>query len=127
MLVISAALLAFVVLYNLTNVNISERIREIATIKVLGFYDNEVSSYVFRENLILSFIGALAGLALGTLLHRLIMSIAELDSVMFGRTILLQSYVLSVIITMFFSWLVAKVMHHKLKTIPMVESLKSVE
>ena len=126
-LVISAALLAFVVLYNLTNVNISERIREIATIKVLGFYDNEVSSYVFRENLILSFIGALAGLALGTLLHRLIMSIAELDSVMFGLTILLQSYVLSVIITMFFSWLVAKVMHHKLKTIPMVESLKSVE
>lgn len=126
-LVISAALLAFVVLYNLTNVNISERIREIATIKVLGFYDNEVSSYVFRENLILSFIGALCGLILGTLLHRLIMSMAELDSVMFGRTILLQSYVLSVVITMFFSWLVAKVMHHKLKGIPMVESLKSVE
>lgn len=126
-LVISAALLAFVVLYNLTNVNISERIREIATIKVLGFYDNEVSSYVFRENLILSFIGALCGLVLGTLLHRLIMSMAELDSVMFGRTILLQSYILSVLITMFFSWLVAKVMHHKLKGIPMVESLKSVE
>lgn len=126
-LVISAALLAFVVLYNLTNVNISERIREIATIKVLGFYDNEVSAYVFRENLILSFIGALCGLILGTLLHRLIMSMAELDSVMFGRTILLQSYVLSVVITMFFSWLVAKVMHHKLKGIPMVESLKSVE
>lgn len=126
-LVISAGLLAFVVLYNLTNVNISERIREIATIKVLGFYDNEVSTYVFRENLILSFIGALAGLLLGTGLHRLIMSLAELDSVMFGRTILPQSYLISVIITMLFSWLVAKVMHYKLIKIPMVESLKSVE
>lgn len=126
-LIISAGLLAFVVLYNLTNVNISERIREIATIKVLGFYDNEVSTYVFRENLILSFIGSLCGLVLGTLLHRLIMSLAELDSVMFGRTILLQSYALSVAITMFFSWIVAKVMYYKLVKIPMVESLKSVE
>lgn len=126
-LIISAGLLAFVVLYNLTNVNISERVREIATIKVLGFYDNEVSTYVFRENLILSFIGSLCGLILGTGLHRLIMSLAELDSVMFGRSILLQSYVLSVAITMFFSWIVAKVMYYKLVKIPMVESLKSVE
>ncbi len=126
-LVISAALLAFVVLYNLTNVNISERIREIATIKVLGFYDKEVSSYVFRENLILSFIGALTGLVLGWALHQMIMNIAEMDSVMFGRVILTQSYALSVLITMFFSWSVAKVMHYKLKKIPMVESLKSVE
>lgn len=126
-LIISAGLLAFVVLYNLTNVNISERIREIATIKVLGFRDKEVSSYVFRENLILSFIGSLVGLGLGTVLHRLIMNLAELDSVMFGRVIFFRSYVLSVIITMVFAWLVAKFMHKKLVKIPMVESLKSVE
>lgn len=126
-LVISAGLLAFVVLYNLTNVNISERVREIATLKVLGFYDREVSNYVFRENLLLSLIGSLAGLALGMGLHRLIMALAELDNVMFGRTIELKSYLISLIMTMFFSWIVARVMHYKLKKIPMVESLKSVE
>lgn len=126
-LVISAGLLAFVVLYNLTNVNVSERIREIATLKVLGFYDKEVSNYVFRENILLSFIGAIAGLGLGTVLHRLIMSLAELDSVMFGRIIAVKSYLLGLVITMFFSWIVAKFMHYKLKKIPMVESLKSVE
>ena len=126
-LIISAGLLAFVVLYNLTNVNISERIREIATIKVLGFYDKEVASYVFKENLLLSFIGSLVGLGLGTLLHRLVMSLAELDAVMFGREIYLQSYALSVLITMLFSWIVAKVMYSRLVKIPMVESLKSVE
>ena len=83
-LVVAAGMLAFVVLYNLTNVNISERIREIATIKVLGFYDNEVSSYVFRETIFLTIIGALAGLLLGIGLHQLIMSLAEMESVMFG-------------------------------------------
>ena len=126
-LVISAGLLAFVVLYNLTNVNISERVREIATLKVLGFYDREVSNYVFRENLLLSLIGSLAGLALGMGLHRLIMALAELDNVMFGRTIELKSYLISLVMTMFFSWIVARVMYYKLKKIPMVESLKSVE
>lgn len=126
-LVVSAGLLAFVVLYNLTNVNISERIREIATLKVLGFYDKEVSSYVFRENLILSMIGALFGLLLGTVLHRLIMSLAELDNVMFGRIISWKSYLISFVITMLFAWIVARFMHFKLKKIPMVESLKSVE
>lgn len=126
-LVISAALLAFVVLYNLTNVNISERLREIATIKVLGFYDNEVSAYVYRENMILTLIGALVGLLLGTALQRYIMSVAELDTVMFGRNITLLSYVISFVITCLFSYLVNKVMYYKLKKIPMVESLKSVE
>lgn len=126
-LVISAGLLAFVVLYNLTNVNISERIREIATLKVLGFYDKEVSNYVFRENLLLSLIGSLCGLALGTGLHRMIMALAELDSVMFGRIIEVKSYLISLVMTMFFAWIVARVMHFKLKKIPMVESLKSVE
>ena len=79
-LVVAAGMLAFVVLYNLTNVNISERIREIATIKVLGFYDNEVSSYVFRETIFLTIIGALAGLLLGIGLHQLIMSLAEMET-----------------------------------------------
>ncbi len=126
-LVVCAGLLAFVVLYNLTNVNISERIREIATLKVLGFYNKEVSSYVFRENILLSLIGAVCGLGLGTGLHRLIMALAELDSVMFGRIITTKSYLISLVITMFFSWIVARFMHIKLKKIPMVESLKSVE
>ena len=126
-LIISAGLLAFVVLYNLTNVNISERLREIATIKVLGFYDNEVSAYVYRENILLTLIGGCVGLILGIGLHRLIMSLAELDTVMFGRNINLISFVYSLAITMVFAIIVNLVMYRKLKKIPMVESLKSVE
>lgn len=126
-LIISAGLLAFVVLYNLTNVNISERLREIATIKVLGFYDKEVSSYVYRENIFLTLIGALVGLLLGIGLHGLIMSIAELESVMFGRNINFISFVYSFLITVGFAIIVNFVMYNKLKKIPMVESLKSVE
>ncbi|MCR1980373.1 ABC transporter permease, partial [[Clostridium] innocuum] len=126
-LIISAGLLAFVVLYNLTNVNISERLREIATIKVLGFYDKEVSAYVYRENIFLTLIGALAGLVLGIVLHSLIMSLAELDTVMFGRNIEKLSFLYSVAITMVFAIIVNLVMYRKLKKIPMVESLKSVE
>lgn len=126
-LIISAGMLAFVVLYNLTNVNISERLREIATIKVLGFYDKEVSSYVYRENIFLTLIGALAGLVLGIFLHSMIMSLAELDTVMFGRNIYPMSFVYSVLITMCFSIIVNLVMYRKLQRIPMVESLKSIE
>lgn len=126
-LIISAGLLAFVVLYNLTNVNISERLREIATIKVLGFYDKEVSAYVYRENIVLTLIGAFAGLLLGIGLHSLIMSIAEMDNVMFGRNINMLSFILSLIITMGFAIIVNLVMYKKLRNIPMVESLKSVE
>ncbi len=126
-LVVCAGLLAFVVLYNLTNVNISERIREIATIKVLGFYDNEVSSYVFRETIFLTIIGALAGLVLGIGLHQVIMSLAEMESVMFGRNIDAFSYVISFVITMVFAMIVNLVMYRKLKRVQMVESLKSVE
>ena len=126
-LVISAGLLAFVVLYNLTNVNISERVREIATIKVLGFYDKEVSSYVFRETIFLTIIGALAGLLLGIGLHRLIMSLAEMESVMFGRNIDALSYVISFVITLVFGGIVDLFMYRKLKKVQMVESLKSVE
>jgi len=126
-LVISAGLLAFVVLYNLTNVNVSERLREIATIKVLGFYDREVAEYVYRENMILTMIGALCGLVLGIGLHRLIMSLAEMENIMFGRNIDLSSFVYSFIITLGFALLVNLVMYRKLKKIPMVESLKSIE
>lgn len=123
----AAALLAFVVLYNLTNVNISERLREIATIKVLGFYDLEVASYVYRENIFLTLIGSFVGLLLGIVLHSLIMNLAEMSEVMFGRNINASSFLLSVIVTCLFGMLVNIVMYKKLKQIPMVESLKSVE
>lgn len=126
-LIISAGALAFVVLYNLSNVNISERIREIATIKVLGFYDKEVSSYIYRENMILTVIGALVGCLLGIALHRFIMITLDLEDVMFGRNIKGISFVYGFILTISFSILVNIVMHNKLKKIPMVESLKSVE
>lgn len=126
-LIISAALLAFVVLYNLTNVNISERLREIATIKVLGFYDNEVSQYVYRENIAITVIGAVAGLILGIILHGFIMKVIEMDSVMFGNAIEPMSYGKAFLLTMIFSVLVNLFMYGKIKKIPMVESLKSVE
>lgn len=126
-LVVAAGLLAFVVLYNLTNVNISERLREIATIKVLGFYDLEVAEYVYRENILLTMIGSLCGLVLGIGLHGLIMNLAEMESVMFGRNIDASSFVISFVITLLFGLIVNLVMYRKLKKIPMVESLKSVE
>ena len=126
-LVISAGLLAFVVLYNLTNVNISERIREIATIKVLGFYDNEVAAYVYRENIVLSFIGSICGLAIGIFLHDMIMDLAELENVMFGRVIEPISFVYAIAITMIFTFVVNLVMYKKLQNVKMVESLKSIE
>lgn len=126
-LIIAAGMLAFVVLYNLTNVNISERIREIATIKVLGFYDKEVSAYVYRENIFLTIIGAGCGLLLGVGLHRLIMNLAEMDTLMFGRNITWISFTLSFMITLLFAIIVNLVMYRKLKEVPMVESLKSVE
>lgn len=126
-LVISAALLAFVVLYNLSNVNISERVREIATIKVLGFTKREVNQYVNREGILLSIIGAILGLFIGIGLHHLIMNLAEMDDVMFGRTILPQSYVISFAMTMIFTLIINFFMSFKLKKIQMVESLKAVE
>ena len=126
-LIISAGALAFVVLYNLSNVNISERLREIATIKVLGFYDNEVSAYIYRENIILTVIGALVGSLLGIALHRFIMVTVDLEDVMFGRNINYLSFIYGFVLTIGFSLMVNFVMHHKLKKIAMVESLKSVE
>lgn len=126
-LIISAGALAFVVLYNLTNVNVSERLREIATIKVLGFYDNEVSAYVYRENTILTIIGIVLGLIMGVFLHRFIIITGEIDYMMFARNIKPISYIYSAILTIIFAVLVSLAMHFKLKGIEMVESLKSVE
>ncbi|MGN0328437.1 MAG: FtsX-like permease family protein [Lachnospira sp.] len=126
-LIISAGLLSFVVLYNLTNVNISERIRELATIKVLGFYEPEVGMYVYRENTMLTLIGGFIGLFLGKLLHLYIMVTIEMNGVMFGDTIQISSYMLAYAITILFSLIVNAFMYLPLKRIPMVESLKSVE
>lgn len=126
-LVISAAALAFVVLYNLSNVNISERMREIATIKVLGFTEKEVNAYVNRESLVLAIIGSLCGLGIGIGLHHLIMNLAELDDIMFGRTILPQSFIVAFFMTILFAFMINFVMKFKLRKIKMVESLKAVE
>lgn len=126
-LIISAGALAFVVLYNLTNVNISERMREIATIKVLGFYDNEVSAYVYNENTVLTIIGIILGLIMGYFLHRYIILTGEIDYIMFGRLIRPISFVYSAILTIIFAVLVNFAMYFKLRKIEMVESLKSVE
>ena len=126
-MILSAGALAFVVLYNLTNVNISERIREIATIKVLGFYDNEVSKYIYRENMILTIIGTIVGLGLGKLLHQFIMVTVEIQSMMFGRVISTKSYIIASILTIIMSCFVNLAMYYKLKNVKMVESLKSVD
>lgn len=126
-LVISAACLAFVVLYNLSNVNISERKREIATIKVLGFTRKEVDAYINRETILLTILGSLIGLDIGIGLHHLIMNLAEMDDIMFGRTINSISYVISFVMTIGFSAIINLFMHKKLNNIQMVESLKAVE
>lgn len=127
LMIISAGALAFVVLYNLSNVNISERIREIATIKVLGFYDKEVSAYIYRENVILTLIGAIVGLGLGKILHQFIMITVEVENMMFGRLINPISYVVAFILTIVMGVIVNLVMNRKLKKVEMVESLKSVD
>lgn len=126
-LVISAACLAFVVLYNLSNVNISERKREIATIKVLGFTRKEVDAYINRETILLTILGSLIGLGIGIGLHHLIMNLAEMDDIMFGRTINSISYVISFVMTIGFNAIINLFMHKKLNNIQMVESLKAVE
>lgn len=126
-IVIAAGLLAFVVLYNLNNINISERRRELATLKVLGFYEEEVSAYVFRENVVLTVLGAMIGVIFGLLLHRFVILTAEIDIMMFGRKIKIISYFYSVLLTFLFSFLVNLFMHFKLKRLDMVESMKSVE
>lgn len=126
-LIVSAGLLAFVVQYNLSNINITERTREIATLKVLGFYDSEVSAYIYRESVILTILGTGLGLLLGTALTRFVVSTAEVDSIMFGRNIYWPSFLMATLITFLFSFLVNWAMHYRLKKINMVESMKSVD
>lgn len=122
-----AAGLAFVVLYNLTNINITERIREIATIKVLGFYQSETALYVFRENLVLTFLGAIAGIFMGKWLHSFVMNEINVDMVSFDVRILPQSYVYSILLTFLFALAVNLMMNPRLDKVSMTESLKSVD
>ncbi len=126
-LIVAAGALAFVVLYNLTNINISERAKELATIKVLGFYDSEVGAYIYRETSLLTLIGTTCGLVFGIALHTFVIRTAEVDMVMFGRSIYPLSFVWSALLTIFFSLLVNAVMYRKLKAISMVESMKAPE
>ena len=126
-IIVCAGFLAFIVLYNLTNINITERIREIATIKVLGFYKNETASYIFRENIILTSIGALAGLFVGRVFHAFVMSQVQVDQVAFAVRVLPLSYLFSILLTLIFAFLVNLVMSRKLDKISMTESLKSVD
>ena len=122
-----AAGLAFIVLYNLTNINITERIREIATIKVLGFFRNETSAYVLRENIALTAVSILVGLGLGILLHRFVISQIIVDLVSFKTRILPMSFIYSIFLTFLFNIAVNAFMGSKLEKINMAESLKSIE
>ena len=122
-----AAALAFIVLYNLNNINITERIREIATIKVLGFYRNETAAYVFRENTALTAIGCAVGLLLGKLLHIYVMHKVDIDLMSFDVHVKAVSYLLSILLTFAFTWIVNRIMTGKLENINMAESLKSVD
>lgn len=126
-IIVASGSLAFVVLYNLININVSERIREISTIKVLGFYDSEVAMYIFRENIILTILGILAGSFLGKILYVFLVSTAEMDNMMMIPTVDMIGYAISGLITMFFAMLVMIMMHLKLKKVNMVDALKSIE
>ena len=127
LIIVCAASLAFVVLYNLSNINIAERVKEIATIKVLGFYDPEVYAYVNRESVALTLIGTLFGLVGGIALHSFVISTVEVDAVMFGREIYAKSFLYAIALTLLFSALVNLVMQRLLKRISMVESMKAPE
>lgn len=126
-LIVCAAALNFIVLYNLTNINIQERKSEIATIKVLGFRRKEVYDYIFRENILLSVIGSLLGVVFGYVLHQFIIRTVELDMTMFVRNLNLSSYIVAVIMTLGFTMLINLTMRHVLNRVDMVESLKSIE
>ena len=126
-LIIVAGMLSFVVLYNLNNININERRRELATLKVLGFHDIEVASYVYRENILLTLLGTIVGCGMGKLLHLFTIKTVEIDMAMFGREIFPMSYLIGAAFTIGFSALVNAIMYFKLKKINMVDSLKSVE
>lgn len=124
-LIVSAGALAFIVLYNLTNINVSERVRELSTIKVLGFFDKEVTTYVYRETLTLTTMGIIVGMGTGIILNRFILDTAELDFLMFVREIHGTSYLYATLLMLGFSMIVMTVMHFKLKHIDMLEALKT--
>jgi len=124
-LIVSAGALAFIVLYNLTNINVSERVRELSTIKVLGFFDKEVTTYVYRETLTLTIMGIIVGMGTGIILNRFILDTAELDFLMFVREIHGSSYLYATLLMLGFSMIVMTVMHFKLKHIDMLEALKT--
>ncbi len=126
-MIVCAAALAFVVLYNLTNINIAERVREIATFKVLGFYNKETAAFIYIENIVLTLLGIGIGLVMGNFLTGFIVQTVEVDNIMFGRDIFVSSYLYAMGLTMLFSLLVLFVMKFKIKAVDMVESLKSVE
>lgn len=126
-MIVAAAILAFVVLYNLNNINISERRRELATLKLLGFYNGELAQYVYRENIILTLLGTLLGVGLGIVLHQFVMVTVETDIYMFGRELEWQSVVIAAVLTIAFAMIVNSIMYFKLKKVDMIESLKSVE
>ncbi|MGL4914359.1 MAG: ABC transporter permease, partial [Romboutsia sp.] len=126
-LIVSAGGLALVVLYNLNNINVSERIRELSTIKVLGFYDGEVTMYILRENSILTALGIFAGMFMGKVLHMFVLQTAEQDNMMFSPYIYPRSFVFAIVLTLVFSLIVMVMMHRKLKKVDMIDALKSNE
>ena len=126
-IIVCAGALAFVVLYNLANINVEERVREIATIKVLGFYDREVSAYIYRESILSSLLGIGVGLLLGIPFLRFIIRTAEVDAVMFNPALSPTMFLFSALLSLLFSLVVNLAMHFRLKKIDMVQSLKSIE
>lgn len=126
-LIVCAGILAFIVLYNLNNVNIEERKRELATLKVLGFYDGEVSGYIYRENIIITFMGIALGFIFGRILLTFVIKTAEVDAMMFAREVKITSYAYSAMFTVLFAVIINYVMHIRLKSVDMATSLKSVE
>ena len=127
LMIVAAAILAFVVLYNLNNINISERRRELATLKLLGFFDGELSAYVYRENVVLTLLGTILGIFLGIGLHQFVMVTVETDVYMFGRELKPLSIVIGAVLTIIFALATNLIMYFRLKKIDMIESLKSVE
>ena len=126
-LVVSAGLLSLIVLYNLSSINIHERIKEIATIKVLGFNDKEVATYIFRENILLGVFGTIFGLLGGIGLHRIVILVGEVDLIRFGRDAGIMAFVWATVLSMGFTMLVNLILMRNLRKVDMVESLKSIE
>ena len=125
--IFAAGTLAYIVLYNLSNINISERHRELATIKVLGFYNKEVSSYIYRENVVLTIIGIIFGLIMGIFVHKMLVYYCSVDAVMFTQTLKWYSYLIASLLTALFAIIVNAIMHKIMKKIDMVTSLKAIE